>query len=204
MEHRIMQLVLATQNKDKIREIKNLLADLPVEIKTCDDFDNFPDIEETGETLEDNAVLKAKGIAAHTGLPALADDSGLEVEYLDGRPGVYSSRFAGPGCTYDDNNRKLLEELKNVSEDQRGARFRTVIAVAWNEKDIELAEGVADGIITKEKSGRDGFGYDPVFYFPPAGKTFAEMTLEEKNKVSHRGKALLKARELLKKRLVID
>ncbi len=199
-----MHLVLATQNKDKIREIKNLLADLPVDIKTCDDFESFPDIEETGDTLEENAVLKARGIAQYTGMPALADDSGLEVDYLDGRPGVYSSRFAGPGCTYDDNNRKLLEEMKEAPDDKRGARFRTVIAIAWDVENIELAEGIADGIITRENSGADGFGYDPVFYYPPAGKTFAEMTLEEKNGVSHRGKALVKARELLKKKLVVQ
>jgi len=198
-----MQLVLATQNKDKIREIRKLLADLPVEIKTCDDFDSFPDIEETGETLEENAVLKARGIAKYTGLPALADDSGLEVAFLNGSPGVYSSRFAGPGCTYDDNNRKLLQEMKNASDDQRGARFRTVIAIAWDVENIELAEGIADGIITEEKSGADGFGYDPVFYYPPTGKTFAEMPLEEKNAVSHRGKALAKAKELLRKKLVV-
>jgi XTP/dITP diphosphohydrolase len=199
-----MQLVLATRNKDKIREIGNLLADLPVEIKTCDDFDDFPDIEETGETLEANAVLKARGIAEYTGMPALADDSGLEVEFLNGRPGVYSSRYAGPGCTYDDNNRKLLAEMKDAPDDRRQARFRTVIAIAWDVENVDVVEGIADGIITREKSGADGFGYDPVFYYPAAGKTFAEMTLEEKNKVSHRGKALIKAKELLRRKLVVE
>src|SRR3972149_3604714 len=105
-----MQLVLATRNKDKIREIRQGLSDLPLTIMTCDDFLDFPDIDETGATLEENAILKAKGIFEHTGYPSLADDSGLEVDFLNGAPGVYSSRFAGPGCTYDDNNRKLLKE----------------------------------------------------------------------------------------------
>lgn len=198
-----MRLVLATKNKDKIREIKNVLAGLPVEIKTFDDFDDFPDIDETGETLEDNALLKAQGIAKATGCAALADDSGIEVDALGGAPGVYSSRYAGPGCTYDDNNRKLLQEMAGVPEEKRTARFRAVIAIAWNENDAETVEGRVDGVIITEKKGRDGFGYDPVFFYPPAGKTFAEMTLEEKNKVSHRGKALIRAKELLSGKLKI-
>lgn len=192
-----MQLVLATRNKDKIREIKSLLGELPVTIMTCEDFLEFPDIEETGETLEENAILKARGIAEFTGMAALADDSGLEVEALGGAPGVYSSRYAGPGCTYDDNNRKLLIELEGVPKEKRAARFRTVIAIAWDENKVETVEGTVDGFIGEQKTGRDGFGYDPVFFYPPTGKTFAEMTLDEKNKVSHRGRALIKALELL-------
>jgi XTP/dITP diphosphohydrolase len=196
-----MRLVLATNNKDKIREIRELLKNLPIEILTCDDFEDFPEIEETGETLEANAILKARGIADFTGHPALADDSGLEVDYLNGAPGVYSSRFAGPGCTYDDNNRKLISELEGVPEKKRTARFRCVIAIAWSKDLVETVEGTAEGFIKGSKSGGDGFGYDPVFFYPPAGKTFAEMTLEEKNKVSHRGTALIKAGELLKRRM---
>ena len=192
-----MKLVLATQNRDKIREIRHLLEELPVTIMTFEDFPDFPDIEETGKTLEENAILKASGIALYTGCAALADDSGLEVDALDGAPGVYSSRFAGPGCTYDDNNRKLLKELEGVPDDKRTARFRTVIAVAWDADKVDTVEGRAEGVITVEKAGGDGFGYDPVFFYPPAGKTFAEMTLEEKNRVSHRGKALVKAVKLL-------
>ena len=125
-----------SNNKDKIREIRNLLDDLPVTIMTCDDFLDFPEIEETGETLEENAILKAKGIAEFTGFAALADDSGLEVDALNGAPGVYSSRFAGPGCTYDDNNKKLLSELEGVEKSRRTAHFRTVIAVAWENNKI--------------------------------------------------------------------
>jgi XTP/dITP diphosphohydrolase len=196
-----MQLVLATKNKDKIREIKNLLGDLPVTIMTFEDFPGFPDIEETGETLKDNAILKAKAIAGFTSHPALADDSGIEIDALNGAPGVYSSRYAGPGCTYDDNNRKLLKELEGVPKEKRTARFRAVIAIAWDADNVEAVEGTAEGIIAESGSGREGFGYDPVFYYPPAEKTFAEMTLDEKNKVSHRGKALTKAKELIKRRL---
>ena len=196
-----MQLVLATNNKDKVREIRSILDDLPMIILTADDFLDFPDIEETGETFEENAILKAKGIAEFTGFAALADDSGLEVDALDGAPGVYSSRYAGPGCTYDDNNRKLMKELEGIPDNKRGACFRTVIAIAWDTENVETVEGTAEGVITSEKHGGDGFGYDPVFYYPPANKTFAEMSLDEKNKVSHRGRALVAARELLIKRL---
>ncbi len=193
-----MQIVLATHNKDKIREIKNLLGDLPVEIKTFEDFPEMPDVDETGTTLEENAILKSNAINEFTGLAALADDTGLEVDALGGQPGVYSARYAGPGCSYEDNCNKMLDELKNISTERRGASFRTVIAITWSKGEVETVEGRADGIITKSKQGESGFGYDPVFYYPPLGKTFAEMTLDEKNKVSHRGLALLKAKELIK------
>jgi XTP/dITP diphosphohydrolase len=196
-----MKLVLATKNKDKIREIKNVLAGLPVEILTSSDFEDFPDIKETGATLEENAILKARGIAEFAGYPAVADDSGLEVAALNGAPGVYSSRYAGPGCTYADNNAKLLREMKDVPEDKRQARFRTVIAIAWDDENVETVDGTVEGVITRENRGENGFGYDPVFFYPPAGKTFAEMSLEEKNKVSHRGKAVAAARELIAMRV---
>jgi len=196
-----MQIVLATRNRDKIREIREVLAAVPVKILTLDDFPEFPEIEETGTTLQENAVLKAVGIARFTSQAALADDSGLEIDALDGAPGVISSRYAGPGCSYDDNNRKLLEALKGIPEKERTARFRTVIAVAWNPDEVAAVEGSVEGIITVGKAGHDGFGYDPVFYYPPAGKTFAEMSLAEKNSVSHRGRALVRARELLTQRL---
>jgi len=192
-----MQLVLATKNEDKIREIKYRLEDLNITILTFKDFLEFPDIGETGDTLEQNAISKALGIAEFTGYPALADDSGLEVDYLNGAPGVYSSRYAGPGCTYDDNNKKLLNQLAGVPNEKRAARFRTVIAIAWDSENVETVEGVVDGFIAEEKSGQSGFGYDPVFFYPPSGRTFAEMTLDEKSRVSHRGQALMKAKALL-------
>lgn len=196
-----MQLVLATNNEDKIREIKNLLDDLPVTILTADDFLEFPDPRETGQTLEENAVLKAREIAEFCEMAALADDSGLEVDALGGAPGVFSSRYAGENVTYADNNRKLLAELKNVPKEKRTARFRCVIAVCWENGDVETVEGTAEGYITEDSVGMKGFGYDPVFYYPPSGKRFSEMTVEEKNLVSHRGKALQNARTLIMERL---
>jgi XTP/dITP diphosphohydrolase len=192
-----MQLVLATNNEDKIREIKHLLDDLPVTILTRDDFLEFPDVEETGTTLEENALLKACATARLCDLPALADDSGLEVDALNGAPGVYSSRYAGKDATYADNNRKLLQELQDVPHDKRTARFRCVIAIDWADGITDTVEGVAEGYITEDSAGIEGFGYDPVFFYPPAGKRFSEMTLEEKNLVSHRGRALQKAREVI-------
>lgn len=196
-----MQLVLATRNSDKIKEIQQVLENLPITILTFRDFLEFPEIDETGATLEENARLKAAGIMNFTGYPALADDSGLEVDCLNGEPGVYSSRYAGPGCTYDDNNNKLLQKLQGIPPDRRRAHFRTVIAIAWDKDHSESVEGRVEGEITMHKTGKSGFGYDPVFFYPPAGKTFAEMSLAEKNLVSHRGQALVKARELIVKRL---
>jgi XTP/dITP diphosphohydrolase len=196
-----VQLILATNNEDKIREIRHLLDDLPVTILTRDDFLEFPDVEETGQTLEENALLKAHAVAEFCELPALADDSGLEVDALDGAPGVFSSRYAGEDATYADNNRKLLEQLKGVSKEKRTARFRCVIAIDWADGTTETVEGVAEGYIAEDIAGNEGFGYDPVFFYPPKGKRFSEMTLEEKNLVSHRGQALQKARDVIIDRL---
>ncbi len=192
-----MQLVLATNNRDKITEIRHLLDDLPITILTANDFLEFPDPEETGTTLEENAILKAKGIAEFTGHPSLADDSGLEVDALGGKPGVFSSRYAGNNVSYKDNYTKLILELAGVPQEKRTARFRCVIAIAWNEFEVETVDGSVDGFITNSVRGEQGFGYDPVFYFPPLDKRFSEMTLDEKNEVSHRGKALRSARALI-------
>ncbi|MEW5795831.1 MAG: RdgB/HAM1 family non-canonical purine NTP pyrophosphatase, partial [Candidatus Zixiibacteriota bacterium] len=181
--------------------IRHLLDDLPVTILTADDFLEFPDPEETGATLEANSMLKAKAISEFCDLPALADDSGLEVDALGGAPGVFSSRYAGDNVTYRDNNEKLLRELKGVPQDKRSARFRCVIAIAWDKDHIETAEGVAEGYIAEDIVGDKGFGYDPVFFYPPKGKRFSEMTLEEKNLISHRGLALQEARKLIIKHL---
>lgn len=196
-----MRLVLATNNQDKIREIKQLLDELPITIMTAEDFLDFPDPEETGTTLEANAILKARAISEFCDMPALADDSGLEVDFLNGAPGVYSSRYAGEDVTYQDNNERLLRELAGVPTDQRTARFRCVIAIAWNQDDVETVAGAAEGVIAEDIAGREGFGYDPVFIYPPSGKRFSEMTLEEKNKISHRGLALKAALNLIVMRL---
>jgi len=192
-----MQLVLATNNEDKIKEIRYLLEDLPITVLTRSDFLDFPDVEETGTTLEENAKLKAAAIAEFCDLPALADDSGLEVDALDGAPGVYSSRYAGENVTYHDNNEKLLKELEGVSDDKRTARFRCVIAICWGGDEFDIVDGRAEGSIAHDIAGREGFGYDPVFIHTATGKRFAEMTLEEKNIVSHRGLALQEARTVL-------
>jgi XTP/dITP diphosphohydrolase len=196
-----MQLVLATNNRDKVTEIRHLLEDLPVTILTKDDFLEFPDPEETGSTLEENAILKARAVSEFTGLPALADDSGLEVDALNGAPGVFSSRYAGPDVTYRDNYTKLLADLTGVPLAKRTARFRCVIAIAWTSEKIETVEGMVEGLISEEIAGDKGFGYDPVFFYPPTKKRFSEMTLEEKNRISHRGLALQKARDLILSRI---
>lgn len=194
----MMELVLATNNEFKIREIKNILADLDIRIKTAADFPEFPDPQETGTTLEENARIKAAEICQATGIPALADDSGLEVNCLNGQPGVMSSRFAGPGCSFADNNRKLLELMEGVAEDQRVARFRCVAALALADGDIRFFEGTVEGRITTELRGREGFGYDPVFFFPELGRTFAEIPEKEKNRYSHRGRAFRRVADFLR------
>ncbi len=196
-----MQLVLATNNENKIREIRHLLDDLPVTVLTRDDFLEFPNVEETGATFEENARLKANAIAKFCDLPTLADDSGLEVDALNGAPGIYSSRYAGENATYAENNRKLLKQLQGMPHEKRTARFRCVIAIDWADGATEIAEGVAEGYIMEDSTGIKGFGYDPVFFYPPNGKRFSEITLEEKNLVSHRGQALQKARDVIIERL---
>jgi len=199
-----MKIVLATNNQNKITEIKELLKEMPVEVLTKADFDNFPDPDETGTTLEENALIKANEIAEFCKCAALADDSGLEVDHLNGAPGVYSSRYAGDDVTYEDNNRKLLAEMAGVPQPLRTARFRCVIAINWGDGTHNLAEGTADGYITEDVGGTEGFGYDPVFYYPNAEMRFSEMTLEEKNRVSHRGLALRGAKYLIAEKLGIS
>ena len=193
-------LVLATRNEGKTGEIRALLADFPVEIKNLTDFGPTPAIEEDGETFEDNAVKKARFIAKILGLPALADDSGLMVEALGGGPGVRSARYAGEGARDADNNAKLLKELENV--ENRNAAFACVIAIAVPWGPALIYEGRCQGTITKEPVGSKGFGYDPVFYYAPLQKTFAQLSTEEKNQVSHRGQALRQLRDEFDKVLV--
>ncbi|MGB5106914.1 MAG: RdgB/HAM1 family non-canonical purine NTP pyrophosphatase [Candidatus Zixiibacteriota bacterium] len=190
------KLILATKNKHKVAEMTAMLADLGITILTRDDLEDFPDIEETGTTLEDNALLKSRIIYSHYGIPAVADDTGLEVEYLNGAPGVYSARYAGPNCNFEDNNRKLLKELADVSFDRRMATFATVIAVSYKGGD-STHRGEVNGVIADSMMGVNGFGYDPVFFYPPLQKTYAQMTIEEKNRVSHRGRALSKFKDWL-------
>ncbi len=189
-------LLLATNNRDKIVEIKNALAGLPLKIIPAAEWGKLPEVEEDQNTLVGNAIKKAKVLAEKTGLPTLADDTGLEVAALNGAPGVFSSRFSGKNATYDENIRKLLQALDNVPEGQREARFRCVIAIVKGDM-LRTVEGECNGIILRERRGSGGFGYDPVFWVPELNKTFAELSLEEKNRISHRGKAMRKARQVL-------
>ncbi len=192
-----MKIVLATNNPHKSQEIKNILSDLKAEILSLKDFPPYRIPEETGKTFEENALIKAREAFKHTQTISLADDSGLEVDALDRSPGIMSARFAGPGCTYKDNNTKLLNLMKDVPDEKRGATFRCVVAIVFNLDKIKIVEGKVRGFITKTEMGEGGFGYDPLFYYPPLGKTFAQLKPDEKNKVSHRSTAFKKAQEIL-------
>jgi XTP/dITP diphosphohydrolase len=192
-----MKIVLATNNQHKIKEIKNILEDPGLEIFTLFDFPNFPNPEETGETFEENAILKARAAYQFTKMISVADDSGLEVDALDKAPGVLSARFAGEGCSFKDNNLKLLKLLKKVPTDKRTATFVCMVAVAFDLKKIKIVEGKVKGLITEVQMGVNGFGYDPLFYYPPFGKTFAQLSPDVKNQISHRSVAFRKAKEVL-------
>ena len=193
----IHELVLATRNRHKSAELLMLIGDPRITIRTLDEFPDAPDVVEDGDTCEANAVKKACAIAEYTGLPAVADDTGLEVDALGGRPGVYAARYAGEHATYEDNCRKLLLELTGVSPAQRTARFLTVAAIALPSGRVRVAQGVLDGVIAEEARGTLGFGYDPVFIVPELGKTLAQLSADEKNTISHRAKAFTQARDLL-------
>lgn len=219
-----MDIVLATQNRDKIEEIKAILAPAGITPRLLDEFGPVAEIVEDGETLDDNALIKARAVRKLTGLCALADDTGLEVDALGGAPGVYSSRYDGENATYESNCRKLLRELEGVPEVRRTARFRSVMALAVTGEaarqagrlarslqpdskaavtgedglvDALITEGIVEGLITTEPRGSSGFGYDPVFELPPTGKTFAEMGSRAKNESSHRYRALVEMREFI-------
>lgn len=194
----IKELVLATRNPDKRVELEALLGDLGIKVRTLADFPDAPEVVEDGDTCRANAVKKAVTIARHTGLPAVADDTGLEVEGLGGRPGVHAARYAGEGATYEDNWRKLIRELEGVPPQRRRARFITIAALADPSADwVQVVQGTLDGLIAEAPAGTQGFGYDPVFLVPELGKTLAQLTPEEKNRVSHRARALAGIKQLL-------
>lgn len=193
------QLVLATNNEHKIREIRSLLKNLPVELLTLRDIPNIPPLLEDGETFLENAVKKATTVFQHTGLPTLADDSGIEVFYLNMRPGVHSARYAGPNATDAQNNEKLLHAIQGVAPRRRRAQFRSVIALV--DKGLqEITEGIFSGTLAESPRGSNGFGYDPLFIPDGMAITSAELTDEEKNAISHRGQSLRKMIEVLQKR----
>ena len=193
-----MRLVAATRNRGKIKEISEALSGLGVELIPLDELPDPPEIEEKRETYEENAAHKALIAARHSGLPAVADDSGLEVEALGGAPGVRSARFAASDA---ERIAKLLKLLKGVPFERRRARFVCVVAFATPDGQVELFRGECHGYITEEPRGEEGFGYDPVFLVPEYGKTFAELGLEVKNRISHRARALRKLRGFLERRL---
>ena len=191
-----MKIVLATHNHDKEIELKHSLRGLDVEICSLSEYPDIGEIYETGATLLENSLLKANTVHDLTGLPVIADDTGLEVDALDGAPGVYSARFSGVNATYEDNVNKLLSVMEDVPDDMRSARFRTVISFVDETQEL-WTEGFIEGRITENARGNMGFGYDPVFYVPRLKKTFAELSTAEKNKISHRGLALQKLRKIL-------
>ena len=198
-----IKIALATQNKNKIKEIRKTLGK---NFKFVQLY-KFPKIIENGKTLEENAIKKAKAIfnflknAQKTVAPhlsvVLADDSGLEVKALGGKPGIYSARFAGKRCNYSDNNKKLLKLLKNVLYKKRKAKFKTVVVIIFPDGKLKTVEGVVSGYIATKPKGSNGFGYDPVFYYPKLKKTFAQLTAIQKNRISHRAVAFKKAKKIL-------
>jgi len=191
----MLEIVLGTRNKDKIREMEKLLSDLDIKILTGFDFPLVSVIED-GSSFVSNSLKKARKYSEVSGKIALSDDSGLMVYALDGKPGVYSSRYAGENATYKDNIEKLLNEMRGVKD--RRAKFVCVVSIVTPEGKEYILSGELHGIILEEMKGEGGFGYDPVFYVPEIGKTLAEIPLEEKNKISHRAKAFSKAKEILK------
>lgn len=193
------KLLLATNNRGKACEYKSLLSGVPFELVTPAEVGISTEVEEVGRSFEENARLKATTLARESGLLTLADDSGLEVEALGGEPGTLSARYAGENASDADRMKYLLSKMQNVPEGKRQARFRCVIAIATPEGNVELCSGECEGFIAFKPKGNQGFGYDPIFYLPELGKTMAELPLEEKNKISHRGRAVEKAREILKR-----
>jgi XTP/dITP diphosphohydrolase len=196
MMFRRQTLVLATHNPDKQTEMNAVLSDLGLDVIGLDQYPEIDDIPENGTTLLENALIKARAVHLKTGFPALADDTGLEVDALHGAPGVYSARFAGEDATYQDNVKKLLSVMAGISRQNRTARFRTVVALI--DSDTELwTEGIIEGLITRDERGAGGFGYDPIFEAADTGKTFSEMSAAQKNEISHRARALQKMRKKL-------
>ena len=195
-----MKIVFATHNRDKCAEMEAMMSDMPIQLLTPNELPEIEEIIEDGKTLEENALIKAKTVHKITHLPAIADDTGLEVDALGGQPGIYSARYAGENCSYSDNVNKLLKEMTNIPPPKRSALFRT--AIAYVDENMELTtEGVVEGVIIDVTKGIDGFGYDPVFYMPGMKKTYAEMSMNEKNQISHRGKAVKNMKILLQSRL---
>lgn len=184
------KIIFATSNQDKMREIREILADMDVEVVSMKEAGIHADIVENGSTFEENAVIKARTICEMTGEITLADDSGLEIDYLNKEPGIYSARYMGEDTSYHIKNAKLIERLEGVPDEKRTARFVCAIAAAFPDGSVKTVRAAMEGRIGYKESGENGFGYDPIFYLPEYGCTSAEISMEEKNKISHRGKAL--------------
>lgn len=194
-----MKIILATGNKNKIREIKEKFSSIgKLSITSLEELDNIPEIEENASTFEGNALIKAKAICSFTGFPAMADDSGLVIDALNGEPGVYSARYGGANLSDIEKNSLVLSKMKNIPEKKRSARFVCAVALAFPDGKTYTAQGECLGIISKTPVGEKGFGYDPIFYIPESGKTMAQLSPDEKNRISHRGKAIEKIYEILK------
>ena len=191
------KIVFATTNEGKVKEIKEILGDFPIEVVSMKEMGITADIEENGTTFEENSLIKARALAKLTGLPALADDSGLEVDYLNGEPGIYSARYLGRDTDYDYKNNYIIDKLSGVKGEERSARFVCVISLVLPDGREFVERGVVEGLIGYEQKGENGFGYDPIFYLPEYGKTSAELPPEKKNKISHRGKALTAMKKLI-------
>jgi XTP/dITP diphosphohydrolase len=191
-------VIVATRNKGKVREIREALKGLGLRIYSLSDFRDVPEVEEDGKSFTENALKKARFYSKVFGKLTMADDSGLEVDGLKGMPGIYSARYSGEGASSQKNNEKLLQEMEGISLSKRGARFKCIIAMVSPDGREAMAEGACKGRIGFREKGKKGFGYDPLFILPKYGKTMAELSLEEKNKMSHRGKALRKIRKIIK------
>ena len=192
-----MEIILATNNKGKVREMKEIMEGTGIEVYSLKDKGVEIEVEEDGTTFEENALKKAKEVCEATGMIAVSDDSGLEVYALDMRPGIYSARYAGENATSQERNMKLLDEMKNVPDGERGARFVSAVAIVFPDGRSEIFRGEVEGEILREEKGDGGFGYDPLFFYKPFNKTLAEVPLEEKDKVSHRGVAFKKLKQYL-------
>ena len=195
------KIIFASNNKGKIKEVKEICKDMQVEIVSMKEAGIDIDIEENGTTFEENALIKAEAVMKLTGELTIADDSGLEVDYLNKEPGVYSARYMGHDTSYDIKNNMLLDRLKGVPDEKRTARFVCAVAAAFPDGTTEVVRGTIEGRIGYEIAGEHGFGYDPIFYLPEYGCTTAELDPEKKNELSHRGKALRAMREIMEKKL---
>ena len=186
------EVIIATKNPGKAREFEHIFASRGIEVRTLLDFPEIPDVDETGTTFEENAILKAEAVSQELGKMVIGDDSGLMVDALEGRPGIYSARYAGEPKNDQNNTNKVLSELKGLPDEKRSARFYCALAVAVPGQETITVSGTCEGRILEEQRGTNGFGYDPVFYVPEKGLAMAELSSEEKNKISHRANALKK------------